>query len=386
MMDQSDQTGMFGDLPQALVSEMLGKSDDLAGGMVRDIARIQKEKGDLRAQLSGQIRRDSDIIHTPQFPTAAGVDGSYYTDRLLATDFVAVAAVAVEGLVPITKDEPLWRKPHHFVAVERLAHDEATTAIAQAIMQSMEIQLAASAPHDVVMFDGSLTTLTIAYNRAFGGDRPKALYDWLLYGDRQTLPEGVAKFGSLETTLENYKTVLKGRKTDRVVAAVPKYSKRNEICEGIDMDDFDDKGLLSIVLSPGEYTEPIQIEKEGGGRWLTAKLPPSVNEAAWEIENALSAAHVIYYKPKRDFPAIRLEVGEAVAKNKARLASLLEAVHVQSGVPGMMEPYPLFLADKMVKHLPKALPAMKNDAILKTAAKWEGDISDVVLATRGYRT
>ena len=56
---------------------------------------------------------------------------------------------------------------------------------------------------------------------------------------------------------------------------------------------------------------------------------------------------------------------------------------MQSGVPGMMEPYPLFLADKMVKHLPKALPAMKNDAILKTAAKWEGDISDVVLAHEG---
>ena len=79
-------------------------------------------------------------------------------------------------------------------------------------------------------------------------------------------------------------------------------------------------------------------------------------------------------------------MGKSVAKSKARLASLLEAVRTQSGVPGMMEPYPVFLADKMVKHLPKALPIMKDNAVLRTAAEWRGDISDVILATRGYRT
>ena len=386
MMNQPNQAGVLGDLPQALVSEMLGRSKELAGGMVRDITRIQDEKESLRDKLAGRIRHESDIIGTPQFPTAAGVDGSYCVDSLVATDFVATAAVAVEGLVPRARDEPIWPRPRHFVFVERLAHNEATHALTKAIMLSMETQLAAMAPHDVVMLDGSLTTITIAYNRAFGNSEPKALMEWLLHGDQSERPDGAARFGPLETTLENYRDILEGKRTDKVVAAVPKHSKRNEICTGMGMADFDDKGLLSLVLSPGEYTEPVQIEKEGGGRWLTAKLPGEVKNAVGLIESALSAAHVLYYKPRKNFPAIRLEVGKAAARSRTRLASLLEAVRDQSGAPGMMEPYPMFLADKMVKHLPAAFPAMKNSAVLDTASEWRGDVSDIILATRAYRT
>ena len=384
MMNLPDQAGMFGDLPQALVSEMLNRSEDLASGMVRDITRMQREKEDLRDRLKDRIRHESDIILTPQFPTAAGVDGSYHVNRLLAADFVAVAAVAVEGLVPRTKDEPVWPKPHHFVNVERVAHDDSTQMLAKAIMFSMETQMAYLAPHDVVMLDGSLTTLTLAYNQAFGHDTPKEMKELLLHGDQGKRPDGAERFGSLRTTLENYRDILEGKRTDKVVAAITKYSKRNEICDEIKVN-MDDKGMLSLILAPGEYTEPIQIRKDEG-KWLTSQLPDEDKDVVESIEDALGAAHAVYYKPKKDFPALRLEVGKAVAKSKTRLASLLEAVKTQSGVPGMMEPYPVFLADKTVKHLPKALPAMKNNAVMRTAAEWSGDISDVILATREYRT
>lgn len=386
MMSSTNQTGAFGDLPQALVSEMLDSAADLADGMVRDINRIHKEREKLRNRLENLIMLDSDIVRTPRFPTAAGVDGSYCMDRLLATDFVAMAAVAVEGLVPRTMDEPIWPKPHHFVSVERIAHDEAIPALAKAIMMSMETQLASLAPHDVIMLDGSLTTITIAYNIAFRYETPKRLVDLLRYGAHGKQVAGEERFGPLETTLESYRDILRGKMTDRVVVAVPKYSQRNEICKYVGMGDFDDKGLLSLVLAPGEYTEPAPMEKYGGGKWLTAEMPSDSGDVVQDIENALSEAHVTYYKPRKDFPAVRLEMGKAVAKNNARLASLLEAVRTQSGVPGMMEPYPVFLADKMVKHLPKALPVMKDSAVLKTATEWGGEMSDVILATREHRT
>ena len=365
---------------------MLGKSGDLADGMVRDISKIQEGRDGLRAMLKGRLRHESDVIGTPQFPTAAGVDGSYCVDRLVATDFVATAAVAVEGLVARAENDPMWPKPHHFVLVARMAHSESTHALAKAIMMSMETQLAALAPHDVVLLDGSFTTLTIAYNNAFGKDEPKELKEWLSRGDPSERPDGAERFGPLKTTLENYLDMLEGRKTDRVAAAVPKYSKRNEICNDMGLEGFDDKGLLSLILSPGEYTEPVQMEKEGGGRWLTAKLPDEVADTVKSIERALGTTHVLYYKPRRNFPAIRLEVGQAAARSNTRLASLLEAIRDQTGAPGMMEPYPVFLADKMVKHLPTALPTMKDNAVLRTAARWGGDISDVILATRAYRT
>ena len=385
-MEISSEEAPFTDLPQALVEEMFGKSQELANGLSLHISQIQKKKDELRSNLKDKIRHESEIIRTPQFPTAAGVDGSYCADKLLATDFVAMAAVAVEGLIPRTSDTPIWPTPHHFVNIESLAHDEASQVLAKAIMFSMEVQLAALAPHNVVFLDGSLTTLTIAYNQAFGHKTPKKLVDYLEKGDQKTYSGEREKFGPVKKTLEDYRDILKSKRIDKIAAAIPKYSRRNEICESIGINDFDDRGLLSLILSPGEFTKPISIEKEGGGKWLTAKLPEDTKSVVEEIEKLLNNAHVLYYKPYREFPAIRMEFGESIAKNDTRLAILLEAVRIQSGTPGMMEPYPTFLADKMVKNLSTALPAMKSVSVMEIASKWEGEIGDIILATHSYRT
>ena len=55
--------------------------------------------------------------------------------------------------------------------------------LAKALMFSMETQLASIAPHNVVFLDGSLVTLTIAYNQAFNKSSPQALIDYLNHGD-----------------------------------------------------------------------------------------------------------------------------------------------------------------------------------------------------------
>ena len=115
-------------------------------------------------------------------------------------------------------------------------------------------------------------------------------------------------------------------------------------------------------------------------------MPKSTTASVSDIENMLGRAHVVYYKPFKHFPAIRMEVGEAVATNDSRLAMLLTGVKMQSGTPGMMEPYPTYLADKMVRHLSTALPAMKGLSVTEIASKWKGNIGDVYLATHSYRT
>ena len=365
---------------------MFSVSRELASGIAGHINQIQNKKDDLRKDLKDRIRLESEIIHVPQFPTAAGVDGSYCADKLLATDFVAMAGVAVEGLIPTKLEEPLWPKPHHFVNVASLAHDEASMIWAKAIMFSMEVQLAALAPHDVVFLDGSLTTLTIAYNQAFGRQTPKKLRDYLVLGDVKEYADGRETFKPISKTLENYRDILSSKRTDKITAAIPKYSRRNEICESLGISDYDDRGLLSLILKPGEFTDPLSIEKEGGGNWLTARMPDEVKDTVEDIENLLNKAYVIYHKPYQYFPAMRLEVGESVAKNDARLAILLESIKMQSGTPGMMEPYPTYLADKMVKHLSTALPAMKGLSVTEIASEWGGNIGDVYLATHSYRT
>lgn len=376
----------FTDLPQALVEEMFSVSQNLAKDLAEHISLIEKKKDEIRTNLKDKIKHESEIIRIPKFPTTAGVDGSYTAEKLLATDMVAMAAVAVEGLVPPKLEEPIWPRPRHFVKVESLAHDEGSLVLAKAIMMSMEIQLAALAPHDVVFLDGSMTTLTIAYNQALGHKTPKKLVEFLLQGDTKTHEDGREKFGSLRRTLEDYKIILAGKRADRITVAIPKYSRRNEISESIGLYDYDDRGLLSLVLSPGEFTSPTPLVKEGGGKWLTSKLPDDVKDLVEEIENLLSKAYVAYYKPYKNFPAIRMEMGEAVAKNDARMATLLEGIKLQSGTPGMMEPYPTYLADKMVKHLSTALPAMKSLSVSEIASEWSGNLADVYLATHSYRS
>ena len=376
----------FTDLPQALVEQMFSVSNELASNLANHISQIYDKTERIRNDLGGELRHESEVITTQAFPTTAGVDGSYCADRLLATDFVAMAAVAVEGLIPPKLDEPMWPKPHHFVNVVSLAHDEASLIWAKAIMLSMEIQLAALAPHDVVFLDGSLTTFSIACNQAFGHPSHEKLMNFLERGDPRSYSDGRERFAPIEATLEKYREILSSKRTDKITAAIPKYSRRNEICNRIGISDYDDRGLLSLVLRPGEFTSPVPIEKEGGGRWFTAKMPKSTTASVLDIENLLGRAHVVYYKPFKHFPAIRMEVGEAVATNDSRLAMLLAGIKMQSGTPGMMEPYPTYLADKMVRHLSTALPAMKGLSVTEIASKWKGNIGDVYLATHSYRT
>ena len=75
-----------------------------------------------------------------------------------------------------------------------------------------------------------------------------------------------------------------------------------------------------------------------------------------------------------------------MSENKKRLAILLEAISQQCKAPGIMEPYPLYMADRMVKHLGTALPAIRKATTQEMVMKWDGKQEDIILAMHGYRT
>ena len=85
-------------------------------------------------------------------------------------------------------------------------------------------------------------------------------------------------------------------------------------------------------------------------------------------------------------PALRLEVPNSIAKNNQRLSVVLEAVRLQCGGPGLFEPFPLYLADRMVKHLSVALPAIRRSVTQEIALNWKEDVGDIYMAMHGYRT
>lgn len=371
----------FADLPAALVEEVLGRTEDVGLALLGSFREMRAQRATWRAKLAeaGLLRRESDLEYVP-IPTTCGVDGSYAIERLLSTDLVATAAVAVEGLIP-PSEKRYWPEPRHQVTIETEAHDPDTGTIARAIMMGMELELAAQAPHEVVFIDGSLTTPIIYFNQALH----KA-------GESAHLRIATHLCQRIRGYLAVYKTVLESRRSDRCWVAVPKYTTRREIGRQLDWPAaHDDRGLLSNILSPSEFTRPISLEQPKQPWHLNIAPVPAGDRAeakklTGEIAALLEEIRILYYRPYPWLPALRLEMGRAVAGTPSRLATVLHAAKHQCGTAAMMEPYPLYMADRMVKHLSRAIPTFRQVTSQRIAATYEGDIGEVFLGLHAYRT
>ena len=145
------------------------------------------------------------------------------------------------------------------------------------------------------------------------------------------------------------------------------------------------------MLEPGEYTSPMVLQQPSEPWHLNLDAIASANRQtaehmAKEIVASLSEIRVVYYRPYPWLPALRLEMSRTVSENQARLATVLHAARHQCGSPAVMEPYPLYMADRMVKHLPKAIPTFRQVTSQHIAETYPGDIGEVFLGLHGYRT
>ncbi|MFC1466792.1 MAG: DNA double-strand break repair nuclease NurA [Candidatus Brachytrichaceae bacterium NZ_4S206] len=379
MMESVEQRP-FGELPAALVDEVLKRTEDLGQKLLNDFEQVRAHRQEWRESLerAGLLRRDAELPYMP-IPTTCGVDGSYAIERLLASDLVAAAAVAVEGLTPPSETRH-WPEPRHLVWVETEAHKAETGTILRALMIGMELELAAQAPHEVVFLDGSLTTPLIYFNQALNKSRDAShlTTDHLL----------------TQTTLflKAYLTILASTRSDRCWLAIPKYTTRREIGQMMGWPDtYDDRGLLSFLLEPGEFTSPGPLQQPTEPWHLNlAPLEPATKETAGRVAekiiSSLGEIQVVYYRPYPWLPALRVEMSRAVAENQARLATALHGIRHQCGAPAVMEPHPLYMADRMVKHLPKAIPTFRQVTSQHIAETYQGSISEIFLGLHGYRT
>ncbi len=110
---ESFQNNEFADLLQALVEEMLLSSNQFAEQTTEFLTKINTDKEKFHDILEQKkmVMHESTILKGNQDPTTAGTDGSYCVDRLLASNYVAMGAVAVEGLTPPKLEEPIWPRP-----------------------------------------------------------------------------------------------------------------------------------------------------------------------------------------------------------------------------------------------------------------------------------
>lgn len=375
----------FSELPKSLVADVLNRTQGIGQELLQSFEELRNKREEWRKQLvdSGMVSRDA-TLRRVQSPTTCGVDGSYAVERLLATDLVVAGAVAVEGLIP-PSEKRWWPEPRHLVHVETEGHNPDTSSILRAGAIGMELVLAQQAPHELVLLDGSFTTPVIYFNQGFSKakEHPKL----------KTVRDYLVK--KIKSFLTAYFHVLSSQRSDRQWVAVPKYTTRREIGKKLGWPDaLDDRGLLSSVLEAGEYTTPTPL-LQPDSPWhintsvvdsFTAEERDEIKELVEQVIQSLGRIHVLYYRPYVYMPALRMEVSSAIANNRNRLSTVLQGIKDQCGVAAMMEPYPLHMADRMVKHLPKAVPGFRQITSQYLAKNYQGDIDDVFVGLHSYRT
>ena len=381
----SESDTPFDELPEALVEEMLGSCDKIATDLSKHFKEIIVKKKEHREVLQerGVLRNKDELPTTPTYPTSCGVDGSYSIEKLISTDISAAASVAIEGLTPPGPEKRHWPKPRHFAHVDITKHSEATSSVLRGITMNLELTLASQAPHDVVFLDGSMTTPFIYIHQAAQklDEVSENLQRVFREGKEQKNEDGI-NFPGLKDSFVAYEKILSASRSDKIYAAIPKYSTENKVCELLDLPEYEDRGLLNFILDKGEFVGPIELEKE-----FHFKNPPEeIRELKDRVINSLKRLQVVYFRPSEFFPVIRLEIAPSIGQNNHRLAILFEALEIQCVAPGIMEPYPLYLADRMVKHLGTALPAIRKTATQEMALKWEDKEGSMYLAMHGYRT
>lgn len=364
----------FSDLPDALVRDLLAQATPVAERVSTHLNRLRQARGFIRqrVQAEGLIGRKADL-DVPREPSVVGIDGSYQVHRLTALDLCAAAAVAVEGTSKEARRH--WQEPYHRVWVNCFEHSKNATNALRGLMISMELDLAAQAPHDLVLLDGSFIVFVIYLNQALTSfsEAPARLCEEF---QRRWYEQRV---------LDRFMALIV---SDRTVA-VPKYSGRNELHNFLgdnDLPETDGKTLATIILEPDEYIRPLPIF-HFGGEDTEYHLPEEhcPRERQDQMNRSIERMRVIFYKPYGWAPAVRLEVTAPIAASQARLSMVLEGIKRQLFSPAVTEPYPLFLADRMVKSLGAGV-AVIEQTVAQHAVGASADTEATLLCLQSYRT
>jgi hypothetical protein len=364
----------FLEIPASLVEQMLQKTNEIGDILQSSMHDINRKREKFRLQLEQIGLLDNDINFGNVKPlVSGGVDGAYAVDRLLGTDLLFAAAVGVEGINELENGKRI--APNHDVFVYPEKHNPENMISARAIMLEMEIKLAANAPYDIVYLDGSLTTALIHMYKAIN------FIENLNSKSSDKIREDFKDF------LISYKKILDLKDSYKYYLGIPKYTSRNDIGKNLHWpENYDDRAILTLILDPGEFTRPKLFTSEEG--WHV-RLPYEDNELRVLMQQVISGIKnlsVIYYKPHPWCPALRIEMPSATAGDETKLNSILINIKNQCQTPSIMEPFPLYMADRIAKHMAPAIPAYKQIIMNQMTQLNDHNEKDIFFLMHSYRT
>lgn len=363
----------FLEIPASLIEQMLQKTNEIGDMLQNSIHEINRKRQKFRLQLEQIGLLDTDIRFRNIKPLiSGGVDGAYAVDRLLGTDLLFAAAVGIEG---VNEENGKRVLPSHDVFVNPEKHNPENMIAARAIMVEMEIKLAANAYYDIVYLDGSLTTALIHMYKAIN------FIETLNTKSSEKIKEDFKNF------LVSYKKILEFQDTEKYYLGIPKYTSRNDIGKSLHWpENYDDRAILTLILDPGEFTRPKLFTSEEG--WHV-RLPYEDEELKTLMQQVISGIKnlsVIYYKPHAWCPALRIEMPSVVARDESKVDTILYNVKSQCQTPSIMEPFPLYMADRIAKHMAPAIPAYKQIIMKQMTQLADNNEKDIFFMMHSYRT
>ena len=342
---------VFGDLPDALISELLERSTEVTELAQASIDARVSERDELRSRALrlGLISKLNDMTDMPTKSVAA-VDGSPALVRLAAFELSGAAALAVDGL---GSDDAANNLPYEFDIhiTDPIAR---ASEIVYGLMFCMEYEIARKVDRDLVMMDGTFFTGMVAISLALRA--AKSLRDELSDSFNRRWTDSV---------MELVPEILD---SDNVVA-IPKRTSANEFRDLTNLFhgkhvDINGRSTASLILDAGEYAGPFDLQTH------SFFLDPAdfYGDYTSKLQSMYSKIRVVYFKPSSWSHAFRIELPPTIARDHDLLHETLETVRQQTTNPAMLEPYPLYVADRFAKSLQKGIAALLESVKTRVTA------------------
>jgi hypothetical protein len=375
----SDSSDDYAYLPDELLEDILDGTNEVADGVKASYDWLLQRREAMRNTLlaQGNILAVADLEPVPS-PSVAAVDGGLAIEKSIGADTILVAAVGVEGLV--REDQRRWSGVQYTHWQKVVPHSSDASRFAFGIMAALELQIAAQAPHDVVIVDGLHLNPIIALNTMLS----------LKEVDLTPLMADVLRKYEVLDSL----SIFLQRPS---LTAMVKYDSSRELSQAWFGDEvrLDDRTLMTILLKPGEYSRPTSIaltpERKGQIEDLHIIIGdrdfPERAALNQEFKNTLQHAkqlYVTYYRPWEWAPAYRIELKRQAVNSTNRIAVILQAVREQVVTSEVREPYPQFLADQMAKSVSAGLQALRSAVMFELADS--GADTLLRMLAQSYRT
>ncbi len=379
----SEQTHVY--LPDDLLEEILEETLSVSSSIREIFEQIMRQRQQMRDRLltGGWIGRTVDLVEPTQSPTVAAIDGGLAIERSIGADTVLVVAVGVEGLIP--------EERHHWSGVQYahwqrvIAHEggESSRRFGLGVMASLELEILAAAPHDVIILDGSHLTPVIGLNS-------------MLSLTNSALSNLASQLLIEHQTIRHLAIAMQRPS----IVAMVKYDASRDLTQtwlSAFESTCDDRTVMTMLLEADEFTKPAQVGQTPRSResWeelhITVASPNFPNRT--EVERAFGKAleyvrqrniFFTYYKPYEWTPAYRIELKRDVAESPVHLANVLRAVKDQVLSPEIREPYPQYLADIMAKSVGDGMAALRTAVFHELSDSDAGEYMRLI--TQSYRT